>query len=146
MGSRVLSLWLPYLATDRIRRDKPAADKVEGAYATFRKMEGCHRLFALCSLAECARLKPGMTLEEARALMPTLTLMPHDKVGDRRLLETIRTWCERYTPWAAIDQSHQDAAGYALWLDIGHASHLFDGEAPLMADLLCPASGPRASC
>lgn len=136
MGSRVLSLWLPYLATDLIRRDRLQPHKVEGPNATFAKSEGHCRLTALCPLAERSHLKLGMKLEEAKSLAPTVTLFPSDRKGEEGLLETIRTWCERYTPWVAIDQSHQSFKGRALWLDIKSASHLFGGEAHLLTDLI----------
>lgn len=136
MGSRVLSLWLPYLATDRIRRERDKPDKVEGPEATFAKIDGHRRLSALCPLAERARLRPGMMMDEAQSLVPMLKLLPGDEKGDWSLLETIRTWCERYTPWAAIDRSHDGFKGAALWLDITNAAHLFGGETRLLADLL----------
>ncbi len=135
MGSRVLSLWLPYLATDRIRRDRHGSDKIEGPYATFARIDGQCRLMALCPLAERARLRPGMTLDDARSLLPTAELFPSDRTGEQRLLEMIRTWCERYTPWAAIDRSMVGFKGAALWLDISSTAHMLGGEAPLLLDL-----------
>ncbi len=142
MGSRVLSLWLPYLATDLIRRDRHRQEKIDGPQATFASCatsasgEKSSRLIALCPMAERAGLKPGMTLDEARAKAPSLKLLPSDPKGEEALLETIKTWCERYTPWAAIDRSHGQQKGKALWLDIKSSTHLFGGEASLMTDLI----------
>jgi len=136
MGSRVLSLWLPYLAIDRIKREVHESDGVERPHATFAKVDGEYQLTALCPLAERARLKLGMQLDEARGQAPTLKLFPGDGRDEQRLLETIRTWCERYTPWAAIDRSHEGFKGAALWLDVKSAAHHFGGEAHLLTDLL----------
>lgn len=135
MGSRVLSLWFPYLATDRIRRDLLAAEKVAGPLATLSKADGHHRLVGLCPLAERARLEPGMAIDQARRACPSLRLLPHDETGDLRLLETLRGWCERYTPWVAIDRSHEACPGQALWLDVSQAAHPLGGETALLADL-----------
>ena len=136
MGSRVLSLWLPYLAIDRIRREACQSGGVEGPYATFAKVDGQHQLNALCPLAERARLEPGMLLHEARARAPTLKLFPSDSNSEESLLETIKTWCERYTPWVAIDRSCEHFKGASLWLDVKSAAHHFGGEAHLLTDLL----------
>ncbi|MGI9449506.1 MAG: Y-family DNA polymerase [Geminicoccaceae bacterium] len=136
MGSRVLSLWLPYLAIDRIRREAYESDGVEGPYATFAKVDGQHQLNALCPLAERARLEPGMLLHEARARAPMLKLFPSDSKGELTLLETIKTWCERYTPWVAIDRSCEHFKGASLWLDVKSAAHHFGGEVHLLTDLL----------
>lgn len=136
MGSRVLSLWLPYLATDLIRREQEGQDKIEVPKATFAKVDGRCGLIAVCPLAERSGLEPGMTLADARKRAPSLTLLPHDRQGEQRLLETIRTWCERYSPWAVIDRSHERRQGKALWLDIQSSAHLFGGEAHLLTDLL----------
>ncbi len=136
MGSRVMSLWLPYLATDRIRRDRQGTDKVEGMLSTFARTGGCYRLADLCPLAERAHLEPGMAFDDARTKVPGLITMPGDRKGDRHLLETLKVWCERYTPWTAVDRSFDRGKGYALWLDMGNAAHLFGGEAHLLTDLL----------
>ncbi len=136
MGSRVLSLWLPYLATDRIRRGRCAADQTDRPIATFVRVGGALKLAALCPLAERAGLRPAMPLADARAMLPGLETCPDDHERDRKLLEKLALWCERYTPWVAIDRSHRQTSGGALWLDIAGSAHLFDGEANLLADLL----------
>ena len=136
MGSRVLSLWLPYLATDRITRDQRRSEKGEGPLSTFSRTGGCYRLADLCPLAERSGLKPGITLDDARTHAPGLTALPRDEKADRHLLDTLKVWCERYTPWVAVDRSFNGGLGYALWLDMANAAHLFGGEAHLLTDLL----------
>jgi protein ImuB len=110
MRSRILSLWLPTLPTDRLE--------------------------AVCARARAAGLAPGLMLADARAMVPTLQVRPAEPAADARLLEDLAAWCERYTPLVAIDRSHAHGEGGALWLDITGCAHLFGGEPALRADLL----------
>jgi protein ImuB len=135
MRSRILSLWLPHLATDRLRRDRPELGPSE-ALATFESSQGTYRLVAVDAAAMGVGLGPGVTLADARALMPGLVAHPAEPEADRRLLERLVRWCERYTPQVAIDRSCHHAAGGGLWLDITGGAHLFGGEVELRADLL----------
>jgi protein ImuB len=138
MRSRVLSLWLPNLATDRIalRQSRP---ETTGPIATFVSERGALRLAAVCPLAARAGLRVGMMLTDARAMLPDLAVHPAAPEADAELLERLAAWCERYTPHVAIDRAHDhavnDGSG-ALWLDITGCAHLFGGEAALRQDLL----------
>jgi protein ImuB len=90
----------------------------------------------VCARAREAGLAPGMMLADARAMVPALQVQAADPATDARLLEDLAVWCERYTPYVAIDRSHEHAAGGALWLDVTGCAHLFGGEAALREDLL----------
>src|SRR5918994_3319233 len=146
MRSRILSLWLPNVATDRLlRHARRAADGREGAgsaldparpLASFAGHKGALRLGAVCARARGAGLAPGMMLADARAMVPALRVQAAEPEADARLLEDLAAWCERYTPSIAIDRSHEHAAGGALWLDVTGCAHLFGGEAALREDLL----------
>lgn len=147
MGSRVLSLWLPYLAIDRIRsggtagkvgcdRRDPAQRRPPGPAATVIKGRETPWLVDLCPLAERAGLAAGMPLVDAQAQIPSLNTYPADSELDEKFLRTLATWCDRYTPWVAVDRTHAPMKGAALWLDIASSAHLFGGEARLLADLL----------
>ena len=94
-----------------------------------------------------------MRLADSRALVPDLVTAPVEPPADRRLIETIASWCDRYTPWVAIDplgdavaQEDADACsagGFGgdagLLLDVTGCGHLFGqgeaGERALLADL-----------
>jgi protein ImuB len=134
MRSRVLSLWLPNLATDRIAQGRHSAD-ADRPIATFEGLRGALRLAAVCPLAARAGLRTGMMLTDARAMLPGLAVHPAAPEAEVELLEQLAAWCERYTPHVAIDRSHAHAGG-ALWLDITGCAHLFGGEAALREDLL----------
>ena len=50
--------------------------------------------------------------------------------ADRRLLEAVADWCDRYTPLVGLDPPD------GLLLDVTGCAHLFGGEAALARDLV----------
>ena len=70
-----------------------------------------------------------MPLNDARALLPSLTTQPLQPDADARALHGLAEWCQRYTPWTSTDGET------SLWLDITGAAHLLGGEDNLLADL-----------
>jgi len=131
---RYLSLALPYLATDRIRRRTlgrswRSAAPPERPLAVVAKVKSALRLAALDEQAGRLGLSPGQALADARAMIPTIETVAEDSAADRALLEGIADWAERYTPLVALDANH------GLILDITGAAHLFGGEEALVADL-----------
>jgi protein ImuB len=105
-----------------------------------------------------------MRLADARALVPDLLTTSVDPQADRRLIEAIANWCDRYTPWVAIDPlggaiaeegtEACSAGGYGgdagLLLDVTGCSHLFGkdeaGERALLADLTQRLSRHDIAC
>ncbi len=53
-----------------------------------------------------------------------------DPEADRRLLEALADWCDRYTPLVALDGAD------GLFLDISGCCHLFGGEQALLEDMV----------
>ena len=98
--------------------------------ALFAREERAERIVATCERAEALGLVPGSGLAEARARFPHVDYRPADPEADRRLLEAVADWCDRYTPLVALDGAD------GLVLDLTGASHLFGGAAALRADLL----------
>lgn len=88
------------------------------------------RIAALDEQAEARRLRPGMGIAEARAMHPDIDIVEADPEADRRLLESLADWCDRYTPLVALDGEN------GLFLDITGCTHLFGGEKALLADLM----------
>ncbi len=74
-------------------------------------------------------LRKGMGLADARAMHPCIDIAQSDPKADRLMLESIASWCDRYTPLVALDLPD------GLFLDITGCAHLFGGEPSLMADL-----------
>ncbi|TIQ61321.1 MAG: DNA polymerase Y family protein, partial [Mesorhizobium sp.] len=70
------------------------------------------RIAALDERAEALHLKRGMGIADARAMHPSIDVVEADPEADRRLLESLADWCDRYTPLVAID------AADGLFLDV----------------------------
>ncbi|KQV73377.1 DNA repair protein [Rhizobium sp. Root1220] len=88
------------------------------------------RLTALDEAAEAINLRKSMGVGEARAIYQTIEVIEEDPAADRRFLEGIADWCDRYTPLVALDGKD------GLFLDITGCAHLFGGEKALLRDIL----------
>ncbi|MFO1161606.1 MAG: DNA polymerase Y family protein [Reyranellaceae bacterium] len=174
---RIVSLWFPKLSTDRLARPRPQQaeqaptlrdwsprDWSARAAATVVWRDGCPRLAAVNPHARTAGLRPLMRLADARALVPDLITTAGEPQADRRLIEIIAGWCDRYTPWVAIDplggaiaeegMEACSAGGFGgdagLLLDVTGCGHLFGpdevGERALLADLVERLSGHDFTC
>jgi protein ImuB len=71
-----------------------------------------------------------MGIADARAMYPGIEIVAADPEADRRLLEGLADWCDRYTPLVALDG--QDG----LFLDITGCAHLFGGEEAMLDGML----------
>jgi protein ImuB len=151
---RIISLWFPKLAQDRLTR-AGEKDWQDRAAATVVWRDGCPRLAALNPHARAAGLRIHMRLADARALLPDLVTRGCEPEADRKLIEALAGWCDRYTPWVAVDPlgamlAEEDATqvcsagGFGgdtgLLLDVTGCGHLYGqgdaGERALMADLV----------
>ncbi|MEN5084460.1 DNA polymerase Y family protein [Bosea sp. TWI1241] len=125
-------MWLPFLATDRLRRRERAtgADAPDERPLVLAARQGnALRLVDCDQRAVALGLTRGMTLADARARLPDLRAMPAEPEQDRILLERLALACERFTPLVAYDPPQ------GLMLDITGCAHLFGGEAGLLARL-----------
>jgi protein ImuB len=119
---RIAALWFPYLATDRLRARRP----LEKPLVVAAKEKSALRIVAANLRAERLGLVRGMALADARAMVPDLDVATADEAADLRLLEKIAAWCDRFTPFVALDLPE------TLILDVTGASHLFGGERALL--------------
>ena len=92
------------------------------------KIKGAMRLVALDPGAARLGLTVGLSLSDARARVPGLTVFGHDPAADRRLLERLAAGALRYTPMVALDPPD------GLVLDISGCHHPFGGEQGLAED------------
>ncbi len=90
------------------------------------KEKNALRLSGLDRKATSLGLSIGQPLANARAMLPELKVMAANDTADQKLLERIADWCDRFTPFVALDGPH------ALLLDVTGAAHLFGGEAALL--------------
>ncbi|WP_280752796.1 Y-family DNA polymerase [Rhizobium mongolense] len=132
----MLSLSFPHLPTDRIARKRwglswrSAGRPDAPPIVCSGRLNNAMRLTALDEVAERIKLKKNQGVAEARAIYPLLDVIEEDLAADRRLLEGIADWCDRYTPLVAFDG--QDG----LFLDITGCAHLFGGERAMLKDIL----------
>src|SRR6266403_1117002 len=135
---RILSLWLPRLPIDRIKRQLArgnaalANNQNSGEHPSIvvAKQNNALQIFALDDAAARLGLEVGLPLANARAICPQLRVFDADEVSDAKTLNDIAEWCDRFTPLVALDSPH------GLFLDITGCAHLFGGEAAMMR-LMC---------
>ena len=147
---RILSLWLPRLPIDRIKRQlargsaAPArtlsseagidsskdGSKQNHPCIVVAKQNNALQISALDQMAAQRGLYTGLPLANARAICPQLQVYDADEAADARTLNAVADWCDRFTPLVALDPSH------GLFLDITGCAHLFGGEAAMMR-LVC---------
>jgi protein ImuB len=131
---RILSLWLPRLPIDRIKRKRVGEDGTRDDRPSVVVIKDSNALL-IHSLDEAAArwgLTHGLPLANARAICPDLVVYEADLAADAKTLEDIADWCDRFTPLVALDAPH------GLLLDITGCAHLFGGEARLLK-LVCDA-------
>lgn len=98
-------------------------------------MAGALLIAAVDARARSLGLCPGQKLADARACLPTLVALEHDRDADRHFLERLADAADRYTPLVALEPPE----GFIL--DITGCAHLFGGEAALRKDLLRRLAG-----
>ncbi len=126
---RILSLWFPYLCAERILRQRLGRSwrsrpshhlpPPHPPLVISHRDSNAQRIAALDERAEALKLKRGMGIADARAMHPTIDVVEADLEADRRLLEGLADWCDRYTPLVAIDGAD------GLFLDVTGCTHLF---------------------
>ena len=99
IGRRVVSMWFPRLASDRVLRAHP----VDGPFALTLKQNNANRIYCLNAQAERLGLHRGMSVSDARAFCPDLQSRPAEPRSDMRFLHVLRRWATRYCPWVGLE-------------------------------------------
>ena len=124
-GRRILSLWFPRLAADRVARRR--GDAVPTPLAVVGDRNGAQVLVSLSPEAEGAGLALGQPLRDATAICPDLLTVPADPPGEAQFLMTLRRWAGRFSPWVA------DEPPAGLMIDLTGSAHLHGGEEGVLA-------------
>ena len=127
MSRRILSLWFPRLAAERILRTR--RDALPGPFAVAGDRGGAQVLVSLCPLAEAAGLRLDQPLRDASAMCPGLLTRAETPAADALFLTALRRWAGKFSPWVAEEQPA------ALMVDLTGCAHLFGGEAALLAQV-----------
>lgn len=136
---RYLALWFPFLPADRLRLQQgdglpgpPAALHEDAAVETaplafVARVGGALRLVAVDARARRLGLVPGLTLADARARQPDLSVADMDEAADRHWLERLARQCQAWSPLVTPVPPDR------IVIDIAGSDHLFGGEAGLVA-------------
>ena len=84
------------------------------------------RIVAADARALNAGVRPGMTLAEARALMPALVTQAGDPQAEQAALESLAVWADRFSPYVHLEGDH------TLLLDMSGSQRLFPDEEALL--------------
>jgi protein ImuB len=90
---------------------------------------GVLRLTAINGTARAAGVSSGLALTDARAILPELVIHAAEPEEDAKALAALALWAQRWSPRVAADGAD------GLILDLAGCSHLFGGEAGLLADV-----------
>ncbi|NVK23282.1 MAG: DNA polymerase Y family protein [Kangiellaceae bacterium] len=118
-------MWFPRLASDRVLR----ARAVDGPFAITLKSNNTEQIYCLNKRAERLGLTRGMSFADARAFCPDLISQPARPDLDARFLAMLRRWATHYCPWVGRDGMD------GLVLDVTGSTHLWGGEAEMLADI-----------
>jgi protein ImuB len=130
---RHLALHLPRWATDCLRRADPAIGTLTVPFALYELQHGAMRLVELDARAAAAGLYVTQSLSDARALVPELKVREIDRAFLATVFADFADWHSNASPIVAVPT---EAAPYGdLILDITGVSHLFGGEAKMLATL-----------
>lgn len=130
---RILSLWFPRLAAERVLRLEPSLS--EAPFAITLTTGNLLTLTSLSAQASDAGLRREMTLTDARTLCPGLLTRPAEPLREAAFLSALRRWAGQFTPWVAEEPAGGTGGTGALILDITGCAHLFGGEAGLAAQI-----------
>jgi protein ImuB len=111
----------------------PALDPQTPFALVLKNSRGAAILHALNPAARRAGLRRGQTQADARAMIPQLICKPADLEADVRALTALAVWAERWSPSVSLDPATAGLEG--LFLDVTGATHLFGGEAALLAQI-----------
>lgn len=132
---RVVSVFLPTLATDRIRRAEPGILPDTPVVVVARS--GSKRTVAAIDAAAFkAGVRIGMPAAKAQAMISGLHLVDADPDGDALAIERLALWMLRqYTPVVAMDGPD------GIVMDTEGADHLRGGELSMLTGLVNALSG-----
>jgi len=134
-------IWLPFWATDRLRRERGDGAPPPEQPLVLAGREGNRRVvLAADRAAHKSGVVIGMPVAKAQALIPGLAVQDGQPEADRAALERLALWLQqRVSPIVAVDASGKSADG--LVLDTTGADHLLGGEATMLRDIVRRLNG-----
>ncbi|WP_417268746.1 Y-family DNA polymerase [Celeribacter sp.] len=122
---RVVSLWFPRLASDRVLRRCP----VDGPFVLTLNQKNANRIYCLNESATERGLHQSMAFGDARVFCPDLRSQIAEPERDQQFLHLLSRWATRYCPWVGLEGKD------GLVMDITGSAHLFGGEDAMLAQM-----------
>lgn len=119
-----MSIWLPQLPLDRLRRQ--GDERLCGPFAMVSEIKNAWRITHINSIARDAGLQVGQSIPDARAICPALLTQPCDPIREDLMLRALRRWADKLSPIVSLDKPD------GLFLDITGCAHLFGGEVAMI--------------
>ncbi|MEM1388418.1 MAG: DNA polymerase Y family protein, partial [Pseudomonadota bacterium] len=124
---RILSIWFPRLAAERILRTELRS--LAQPFAVVEDQNNMQVILSLCPAASAEGLRRGQPLRDAQAMCPNLiTRLAHPQ-ADAAFLTVLQRWAVKFSPWVAEDGRD------GLIIDLTGCAHLFGGEETLLQRL-----------
>jgi protein ImuB len=136
---RILALFLPTLATDRLSR-RPGAPAPERPLALVARLGNRRLVTAVNAAAERTGVAPGMAVADAQALLPQLLLAEAAPDSDAAFLARLAEACRRWTPYPAVDGAD------GLRLDVTGCARLHGGERALLEEVMARFAALGLAC
>ena len=128
---RVVSVYFPYLATDRIRRHGEGAVPADKPLVVISKSGAKRWVSAADVAARKVGLRVGMSASKAQAVIADLAMIDADPSADSAALERLALWALRqYSPVVAVDGMD------GIVMDTEGADHLRGGEELMISGLV----------
>ena len=124
---RILSLWFPRLAAERVLRTERGT--IDGPLAVVADRAGVPVLVSVDARAEAEGLRLGQPVRDAQAMCPHVVTRLANEQAEEAFLASLRRWAGKFSPWVA----GEPPAG--LVIDLTGCAHLFGGEAPLIGQV-----------
>ncbi|MEM7622229.1 MAG: DNA polymerase Y family protein [Planctomycetota bacterium] len=128
-GRRMMAVWLPRWATDRIRRlERRLLERDDRPLFMVTQERQRQVVAACCERAAEAGVRVGMPLAQARALFakPGVRIETHDSSADAAALYRFAVWAQRFSPVVAVDEPD------GLLLDVTGCAPVWGGEERLL--------------
>lgn len=128
MAKRFVSIWFRYLITDWFTLRQPEFRHLP--FVLSAPSHGKMIITATNAIAETQDVTKGMTVADARVVIPSLQVADDQPGLADKLLNRLAEWCIRFSPCVATDPPD------GLLLDVSGCSHLWGGDELYLATII----------
>ena len=128
MAKRFVSIWFRHLITDWFALRQPQLKNLP--FVLRAPSHGRMVITATNAKAEMNGINTGMTLADARAIIPELEVQDDKPDLPEKLLKRLAEWCIRFTPIVAVDPPD------GVLLDASGCPHLWGGDSNYLSEII----------